>query len=291
LFRLRERINGPVSRMSGNRNRLELLARLGYAARGVVSLIVGGLALLAALGRGGRTTDSKGALQTLMQQPLGEVLLGIVAVGLFGFALWRIFQSLLDADGLGTAPKALARRAGQAVSAAVYFGLGVFATRLLLASGQTGGGEQDARDWTAWLLAQPFGRWLAGAAGLALIGAAIGMAHRAWTGSFRHHLACGDAARWVVPLGRLGFAARGVVFLAAGAFLVIAAYRSDPSEARGLGGVLRALQEQPFGQALFAMVALGLAAFGAFGLVQARFRRIDAPRPGEIAAAAKRGIA
>lgn len=277
--------------MSGNRNRLELLARLGYAARGVVSLIVGGLALLAALGRGGRTTDSKGALQTLMQQPLGECLLGIVAVGLFGFALWRLFQSLLDADGLGTAPKALARRAGQAVSAVVYFGLGVFATRLLLAAGRTGGGEQDARDWTAWLLGQPFGRWVVAAAGLALIGAAIGIAYRAWTASFHQRLACGDAARWVVPLGRLGFAARAVVLLTAGAFLVIAAYRSDPSAARGLSGVLLALQEQPFGQALFAMVALGLAAFGLFGLVQARFRRIDAPRPGEIVAAAKRGIA
>ena len=277
--------------MSGNRNRLELLARLGYAARGVVSLIVGGLALLAALGRGGWTTDSKGALQTLMQQPLGEILLGIVAVGLFGFALWRLFQSLLDADGLGTAPKALARRAGQAVSAVVYFGLGVFATRLLLAAGRTDGGEQDARDWTAWLLGQPFGQWVVAAAGLALIGAAIGIAYRAWTASFRQHLACGDAARWVVPLGRIGFAARAVVLLTAGAFLVIAAYRSDPSAARGLSGVLLALQEQPFGQALFAMVALGLAAFGLFGLVQARFRRIDAPRPGEIVAAAKRGIA
>ena len=95
------------------------------------------------------------------------------------------------------------------------------------------------------------------------------------------------AARWVVPLGRAGYAARAAVFLVIGGFLVVAAYQSDPSEARGLGGALLALQAQPFGRALFGLVALGLAAFGAFEFAEARYRRIDAPDGGEIAAAAK----
>ena len=150
--------------MVATRNRLELFARLGYAARGAVSLIVGILAMLAAFGRGGEATGSKGALQQLFAQPLGEILLAAVALGLFGFAAWRALQSLLDADGLGTRPKALVVRAGQAVSAMVYIGLGMFALSLLLGWGHGGGdGEQSARDWTAWLLAQPFGRWLVGA--------------------------------------------------------------------------------------------------------------------------------
>src|SRR4051812_31217016 len=109
------------------RKRLELLARLGYAARGLVSLIVGVLALLAATGNGGGATDSKGALQTILAQPLGTVLLAAVALGLVGFSLWRAFQAVLDADGLGIGPKAIAARAGQAVSAVIYAGLGVFA--------------------------------------------------------------------------------------------------------------------------------------------------------------------
>ena len=277
----------------GDRNRLELLARLGYAARGAVSLIVGVLALLGALGRGGEATGSKGALQALLSQPLGDFLLAGVALGLFGFALWRACQSLLDADGLGTEPKAIAARTGQAVSAVVYLGLGVFALGLILGWGDGGGGEeQSARDWTAWLLAQPFGRWLVGAVGLAVAGAGLGMASKAWTASFRRHLACdAGTARWVVPLGRAGYAARALVFLVIGGFLVIAAWRSDPSEARGLGGALLALQEQPFGRALFGFVALGLAAFGAFGFVEARYRRIHAPQGTEIGKVANTRVA
>ena len=274
--------------MVADRNRLELLARLGYAARGAVSLIVGVLALLAASGHGGGATGSKGALRAIFSQPLGDVLIAAVALGLFGFALWRALQSILDADGLGTGSKAVAARTGQAVSAIVYVGLGVFALSLLLGRGQGGGGESSAEDWTAWLLAQPFGRWLVGAVGLAVAGAALGMASKAWTASFKRHLACGaGAARWVVPLGRAGYAARAAVLLVIGGFLVVAAYQSDPSEARGLGGALLALQAQPFGRALFGLVALGLAAFGAFEFAEARYRRIDAPDGGEIVAAAK----
>ncbi len=271
------------------RKRLELLARLGYAARGIVSLIVGVLALLGATGRGGGATDSKGALQTILAQPLGAVLLAAVALGLFGFALWRAFQSVLDADGRGTSPKAIAARVAQAISAVIYVGLGIFAVSLLLGR-QQGGGENAARDWTAWLLAQPFGRWLVGGVGLAVAGAAVAMAAKAWTASFRRNLTCDAAnARWIIPLGRTGYAARAVVFLVVGAFLATAAYQLDPSEARGLGGALLALQAQPFGRALFALVALGLAAFGAFEIAEARYRRIDAP-DGRRAAAAVRPL-
>lgn len=261
-----------------DRSRLELLARLGYAVRGAVSLLIGGLALLAALGRGVGATGSKGALQTLLFQPLGHVLLAIVAFGLFGFALWRAFQSLLDADGLGRTPKALAIRGGQFVSAIVYVGLGVFAISLLLGWASSGGGEQSAHDWTRWLLAQPMGRWLVAAVAVAIIGAGLGMARKAWTGSFSRHLACeGTAATWVMRLGRLGFAARSVVFLIIGGFLLLAAYHASPDEAHGLGGALLELQRQPFGHALFGLLACGLVAFGIFEFAEARYRRIDMP--------------
>ncbi|MFH5923032.1 DUF1206 domain-containing protein [Roseomonas xinghualingensis] len=259
-------------------NRLEMLARLGYAARGLVSFLVGLMALLAAIGQGGEVTGSKGALQTLLSQPWGSALLAVVALGLFGFALWRVLQSLLDADGLGRTWRAMVARTGQLISAATYAALGVFAINLLVGSASGGGEDQAARDWTRWLMAQPLGRWLVGAVGLGVLGAALGMAGKAWSASFRKYLACGpDAAAWVIPLGRAGFAARSVVFLIVGAFLVIAAYRSDPSEARGLGGALLALQDQPFGRIAFGLVALGLAAFGAFEFAEARYRRIVAP--------------
>ena len=173
------------------RNGLELLARSGYAARGAVSLLVGLLALLAAFGRGG-ATGSKGALQELLLHPLGDVLLAAVALGLFGFAVWRALQSLLDADGLGREPKALVVRAGQAVSAITHLGLGVFALSLLVGWGYGGGNEeQAARDWTRWLLARPFGEWLVGAVGLAGVGAGLRRAGQAGAGSFLGGLARG----------------------------------------------------------------------------------------------------
>lgn len=264
--------------MVAKRNRLEMLARLGYVARGLVSLLVGLMALLAAIGQGGEVTGSKGALQRLFSQPWGTAMLGVVALGLFGFALWRALQSVLDADGLGRSWRALVVRGGQLISAAIYAGLGIFAVNLLVGATSGGGEEQAARDWTRWLMGQPFGRWLVGAVGIGMLATALGMAGNAWTASFKKHLSCGaDAAAWVVPLGRAGFAAQSVVFLIVGAFLVIAAYQSDPSEARGLGGALLALQEQPFGRIAFGLVALGLAAFGAFEFAEARYRRIVTP--------------
>ncbi|WP_426955626.1 DUF1206 domain-containing protein [Muricoccus radiodurans] len=264
--------------MAGSPNHIELLARFGYAARGVVSLLVGILALLAAFGRGGAATGSRGALQSLLSQPWGAVLLALMAIGLFGFALWRILQALMDADQLGRSWRAMATRAGQLISAAIYVGLGVFAVSIILDSSPSGGEDQAARDWTRWLLRQPLGRWMVAAVGLAILGAAIGMAVNAWSASFKRHLACGpDTASWVIPLGRAGYAARALAFAMMGAFLLVAAYRFDPRQARGLGGALLALQEQPFGRSLFALVALGLAAFGIFQFVEARYRRIAAP--------------
>lgn len=272
------------------RNRLELLARLGYAARGLVSLLIGLLALLAALRHGGEVTGSKGALQALFTQPWGTVLLAVVALGLFGFALWRALQSVLDADGLGRSGRAMVTRAGQLVSAVIYAGLGIFAVGLLMGSGSGGGEEKATQDWTRWLLSQPFGRWLVGAVGLAVLGGALGMAGKAWTASFRKHLSCGQgASAWVVPLGRAGYAARAVVFLIIGGFLLVAAWQSDPSEARGLGGALLAVQDQPFGRVLFGLVALGLAAFGAFEFAEAAYRRIAAPSETDLVKSALAG--
>jgi hypothetical protein len=255
---------------------LEIWARLGYAARGGVNLVVGVLALLSAFAHGGEATGSKGALQSLLQQPLGHGLLALAAAGLLGFAVWRVLQALCDADGRGDGAKALLARLGQLFSAVVHLGLAGFA--LDLALGAAGGGGDDdraTRDWTRWLLAQPGGRLLVVAAGLAVAGAAIAMLAKAWSASFLQRLSCPAGSEgWIRSLGRVGYVARGLVFLMVAGFLVIAAWRVDPSQAHGLGGALQALQEQPFGRLLFAVMAAGLAAFGAYGVVEARYRRI-----------------
>jgi hypothetical protein len=143
-----------------SRSRLEHIARLGFGAGGVVYGLVGALSMMAALGSGGQTAGSRGALQTLIGGPFGRVLLGAIALGLACFAAGRVVEAISDADGRGSSGKELALRGAHLISGLIYAGLAFFALSLALGWGSGAGSEdQSARDWTAWLMQQPFGRW------------------------------------------------------------------------------------------------------------------------------------
>jgi len=254
------------------------LGRFGYAAKGVVYGLVGVLAVLAAGGRGGQTTDTKGALGTLVGAPPGRVLLALVALGLIGHAVWRWVQAALDTEHKGTDAKGIAARVGYAAIGVGYVSLALAAMRLAMGTGGGSSGDQSAQDWTARVLQQPFGRWLVGLAGLAVIGVGAYQLYRAYTAKFREKLNLGEMSateqQWVVRIGRFGFAARSVVFAIIGGFLVVAALQARSEEARGLGGALDVLAQQSYGPLLLGVVALGLVAYGAFMFAQARYRRM-----------------
>ncbi|HEX6144566.1 MAG TPA: DUF1206 domain-containing protein [Geminicoccaceae bacterium] len=258
-----------------------MLARAGYAARGVVYIIIGYFAVLAAWGGGGgQTTDSKGALLSLLDEPFGTVLLGIVAVGLIGYALWRLIQGAMDTDGHGSDAKGLAIRGGLLISAVTHVLLAIFAFSLIFGwgSGGGGGGGGGTQDWTAWLMRQPYGRWLVALVGLAVLGAGIAHIVKGWKAKFEKYLRMDrqklDTAR---PICRFGLIARGVVFLIIGALFLVAAWQIDPSQAQGLAGALQTLQEQAYGWVLLGVIALGLVAFGIYSLIEAIWRNIDHP--------------
>ena len=280
---------------SRNDNALEHLARFGFGARGLVYCVVGGLALLAALGHGGAAGDSKSALRAVLGGPFGAVVVGLIALGLAGFALWRLVEGVTDADRRGTSAKALAVRGAHLISAFVYAGLALTAGQLAFGIGRASAGGDGVQDWTAWLLRQPFGPWLVGLAAAGVAAAGLAYAKKAWTGDVTDRLSLpGDGERWAKPLGRFGYAARAVVFLIIAGFLASAAWTQGPSEAHGLSGAFAALRAQPYGWVLLAVVAAGHFAFGAFGLIQARYRHIDAPDLGEAdeaLARAKRSVA
>jgi Domain of Unknown Function (DUF1206) len=237
------------------------------------------LALRLALGEGGRTTDSKGAIATIAHGPLGGVLVVALAVGLVGMALWFEVQAIADPDReWRRGPWAVVARVGQGLAGLGYASLAVAAVRLAFGESAGPGGDAAARSWTARVLALPAGRVLV------VVGAAIVLvvgARQIWNGVGRKFLKHVDLVRagarvrrWAARLGVVGFTTQGIVFVLVGLFFAQAALERDPREATGFDGALATLARQPFGSALLAVAALGLLAYAAFALVEGRFRRI-----------------
>lgn len=259
---------------------VEKLARFGYAAKGIVYAIVGVLAVQAAFGTGGKTTDSKGALRAIAAQSSGKFLLALVTLGLISYAVWRFVEAVKDPEHKGDNPKNLARRLGAATSGLVYASLAFSAIRLLLGSGSGKSSTTSTQDWTARLLSQPFGQWLVALVGALTIGFGFYQLYKAYKAKFRKQMKLQEMSTteqtWATRIGRLGEAARGIVFSIIGFFLIQAARLSDATEAQGLDGALQALAQQPYGSWVLAIVAIGLVAYGIHMGVQARYRRIIA---------------
>ncbi|NJN16493.1 MAG: DUF1206 domain-containing protein [Oscillochloris sp.] len=262
---------------------LKTLTRLGYAAKGIVYALVGILAIQIIIGTSGQDADTRSALREIAQQPFGTFLLWVVGIGLLFYALWRFVQGGLDPDNKGNDAKGIITRIGYAVSGVIYTGLAFSAFGIVTGTGSGGGGgggDQSAQGWTAWLMSQPFGQWLVGIVGAIVVGVGIYQIYKGATKKFREKLKTyemGNTERtWSIRSGQIGLIAHGVVQGLIGWFLIQAAWQAQPQEARGLGGALATLLQQPYGQWLMGAVAIGLFAYGVFQFVLARYRQIPA---------------
>jgi hypothetical protein len=253
----------------------EWLARAGFVARGLIYGIIGILAIKLAVGAGGRTTNQQGALKTIAHQPFGKVLLILVAIGLAGYALWRLTRALLG-HGPEDSDTGFERLAALG-SGVVYAGLCAIAVEILLGSGSSGGSGNTSKT-TAGVFGWPGGTWLVAIAGAVLIGIGLYQGYRGISQDFlkdsKTEQMSPRVRNWIEWIGSLGHLARMVVFGLVGVFLIQAAINYNPNKAVGLDGALAKIEHASYGPFLLAIVATGLIAFGAYSLSDARYRRI-----------------
>ena len=253
----------------------EWLARSGFVARGLIYGIIGVLAIKLAVGSGGTTTNQQGALKTIAHQPFGKVLLILVAIGLAGYALWRLIHALLG-HGPEDSDSGFDRVAAFG-SGIVYAGLCAVAVEILLGSGSSGG-SGNASKTTAGVFGWPGGTWLVGIAGAVLIGIGLYQGYRGISRDFLEDSKTEQMSprvrEWIEWIGSFGHLARMVVFGLVGVFLIKAAIDYNPNNAVGLDGALAKIAHAAYGPYLLGIVSTGLIAFGIYSLSDARYRRI-----------------
>ena len=251
----------------------EWLARAGFVVRGLIYGIIGILAIKLALGAGGKTTNQQGALKTIAHEPFGEVLLILVAIGLAGYALWRLLRALLGHGPEDT--DTTFERVAAFASGIVYAGLSAIAVEILLGSG---GGSGSANKTTAGVFGWPAGVWMVGIAGAVLIGVGLYQGYRGISQDFlkdsKTEQMSPGVKKWIEWIGTFGHLARMVVFVLIGVFLIDAAVDYNPNKAIGLDGALAKVAHASYGPFLLGIVAAGLIAFAAYSMADARFRRV-----------------
>jgi len=260
---------------------IEMVARIGFAAKALLYAIVGGLALQAALGAGGKTTGTKGALREVFDKPFGKVVLLIIAVGLIGYAIWRVVEGAADPEGKGSDAKGLALRGSFIVRGIAHAILAMQAIKLITSNGAAGGEDgAAAEEATSRAMSLPYGEWVVMLLGVSIACFGLYQLYRGVQSRLGKQLNFArlraEAGEWAIVVSRFGIAARGVVFTMIGVLMIKAGQDHNASESGGIGDALGALANGANGRVILAVAAAGLVAYGAFEVIQARYRHIEA---------------
>jgi hypothetical protein len=268
---------GGTAERAGDSQALERLASVGLTAYGLVHLLIAWLALQLAWGGGGESADQSGAMATIAEKPLGKALLWVLVVGLVALAVWQLAEVLRHRAGLQASGDARKKAAGMVVKSVaktvVYLFLAVTALRFATGGGQSSSGQQQST--VGGVFGWPGGRFLVGIAALVVIGVGVYHVRKGVTKHFLKEIDTAQATagqrRVIERLGQVGYPAKGVALALVGGLLGWAAITFDPEKASGLDGAMRTVLDAPFGKVLLTLVALGIAAFGAFCFFRARF--------------------
>jgi hypothetical protein len=263
-----------------DKDKKKKFARFGIGTKGAVYLLIGGLTAWAAFGGGGKKTGSSGAMEYLIKQPFGQILLWIVVLGLLGYVFWRMYQTFADPEDKGDDKKGIARRIGYFSSGIFYCFLIYSTVSMLLGSGGSGsgGGGGSQETFIQKLLNQEFGRWLVAAVALIFLGKALYQMFRAYSDKFRDKLEETDmdekARKVMIYTGRVGYTARGLVIGVIAYLTVKAAISYDSSKAGGTKDAFSFVQDE-FGTIVLGIIALGLVAYGIFMVIKASEREMN----------------
>lgn len=258
--------------MQWTRVTVRWLARMGYGARGLVYLAFGALALRAALELS-EAENVRDVLASIQKEPGGPIVLIALAVGLVAYGVWRLVQSVLDVDRHGWTPKALAIRGGLLVSAVSYLSLAWGGVKIALDWSQRS--SEPVQHAVSATLAWPYGRELVGLLGIVIVSAGIAHIYKAAVAGFRRWFDAGDKAMWWIdPISRIGLSARGLMFVGVGGFVIYSAITLDPSDAKGVRGLLTWVQHHGYGRVLLGIWAIGVVLFGCYSLIEAFVRRV-----------------
>lgn len=256
---------------------VERAARFGYAAKGLVYIVIGGLAIKQALGDGD-VGGTREAMHEIVGAPLGRAALAVVTIGLAGYVAWRLVQAVLDPEGRRSGkdgPRRWAMRVFYLGSAGVYGVLAYHGVTLLVAG--LPAAPADSR-WAADVMRVAWGAWIVGAIGVGIAGRALFQFAKAWNQDFMDRIASHEVdeaqRRWIAWISRLGLVARGIVFGLIAGTVVSAGVVGDPGRARGLEGALEMLIVQPW---LLGALGVGLVAYAIYQWSKARYRLIGLP--------------
>jgi hypothetical protein len=252
---------------------MHALARAGLTARGIIYLLIGWVAILVALGRSSRAADQQGALQLLAGKPYGLVSLWLLAIGFAAYSLWRLSEAAFGVTGEGSGVGPRLKSLGRAL---VYAFFAVLTFRVI--SGTEGSQTRQQQDLTGKVMQHTGGRWAVGIVGLAVVIIGVVLVSEGLRRKFLKFLRLSGlsalARRLITWCGTIGTTARGIVFALAGVLVISAAVTHKAAKSGGIDKALLTLRDQPFGEVLLFLVALGLVIFGVYGLCEARWRKV-----------------
>jgi hypothetical protein len=276
----RKKFKGRVEVLATD-NKVRRLAQLGYAARGLLYLIFGLTFAVATVRTGDRPRGVSSSLDKLIEWPFGRIAVGLVAIGLFGYILRRFVQ-IWAAPDAGKRPPLLLRF-GRRVSYAMsgLANIGITLTALFLTLGLTVS-EQNRALISRLPYELPGGLpeaflVLVGLGFIGYAGFEFYMAiSRRFTIDLQFEGKRKGIERFTLVCGIIGYAGRGVAFLAAGAFLVYLASVYDELGRSGIRNFLAAFEAQQYGYVVVLTISFGLIAYGLYLLLAAWYLRMIA---------------